>query len=114
MDSASLIFAIIVLLIGLGISYFVIKCAVRNGINESLLFANKERWEKVRNDFPDLSSPHTRTATTTTPHTSRCKNERYKKINGSSDIGVTARLYCRLWLKQGNGGQRQSRDPVGS
>lgn len=43
MDSASLIFAIIVLLIGLGISYFVIKCAVRNGINESLLFANKER-----------------------------------------------------------------------
>lgn len=46
MDSASLIFAIIVLLIGLGISYFVIKCAVRNGINESLLFANKERWKK--------------------------------------------------------------------
>lgn len=57
MDSASLIFAIIVLLIGLGISYFVIKCAVCNGINESLLFANKERWEKVRNDFPDLKLP---------------------------------------------------------
>ena len=58
MDSASLIFAIIVLLIGLGISYFVIKCAVRNGINESLLFANKERWEKVRNDFPDRGCGH--------------------------------------------------------
>lgn len=57
MEIGDLIIIGICLLISLAISYWIIKCGVRNGINESLLFAPKERWEKARNDFPDLKLP---------------------------------------------------------
>lgn len=52
-----LITALIVALVSLAVAYFVIKAAVRNGINDSLLFATKEKWEKIAADLPKGSLP---------------------------------------------------------
>lgn len=43
--------------ITLSLLYLVVKAAVRNGINESLLFADEQKWAEYRNINSDKRLP---------------------------------------------------------
>ncbi|WP_133119538.1 hypothetical protein [Bifidobacterium primatium] len=45
---------VLIAALGICISYFVLKNAIKNGINESLLFSERQRYEDARAKDPSL------------------------------------------------------------